>query len=269
MGENTAASFTGSIPENYDRYIGKIVFEPFAEDLARRVAAARPRQAVLETACGTGIVTKRLREELPSSIRLVATDLNQAMIDFARAKLGDEAIEWQKADATALPYEASSFAAVACAFGVMFIPDKAAAFREARRVLVAGGCFAFNVWDVLDTNVSVRIAQDTMCRFFGHEPEFFKIPFGFNDRDVIRAMLSAQGFADIAIDTVTIKVSCDSARDMATGSIRGTPASHEIERHGIPLEAVVDAVAAALAREFGDRPCRTERRALVVTARAA
>ncbi|HXU12877.1 MAG TPA: class I SAM-dependent methyltransferase, partial [Candidatus Binatia bacterium] len=77
------AHFTGSIPENYDRHLGPVLFEPYARDLARRLPAAEGTR-VLEVACGTGIVTKHLRERLPAGCRLVATDLNQPMIDHAR-----------------------------------------------------------------------------------------------------------------------------------------------------------------------------------------
>jgi SAM-dependent methyltransferase len=270
MAEDRHASFTGSIPENYDRYLGPAHFEPFADDLAGRVAATRPQGAVLETACGTGIVTKRLRSMLPSSVRLVATDLSQPMLDYARAKLADDSIVWQKADAMALPFEASSFGAVACGFGVMFVPDKAAAFRETRRVLSTGGRFVFNVWDGLEGNECNRVAQGAICTFLGGEPPaFFKIPFGFNDRDLIRRLLADAGFEGIEIEPVTIKTSTRTARDYATGIIRGTPAGHEIQQRGISFDEVIEAVGAALARSFGDRPFCADRRVLVVAARAA
>ncbi|MBI1965648.1 MAG: methyltransferase domain-containing protein [Betaproteobacteria bacterium] len=269
MADKGTASFVGSIPENYDRYLGPAQFEPFADDLAGRVANDRPAGAVLETACGTGILTKRLRARLPASVRLVATDLNQPMLDYARAKLADASIEWQKADAMTLQFGDASFGATACGFGVMFVPDKAAAFCEARRVLAPGGLFAFNVWDGLEGNAAARVAQDTVCTFFGgREPEFFKVPFGFNDRDFIRRLLSGGGFDRIEIEPVTVTAMSPSARDYATGIVRGTPASHEIQQHGVALDAAVEAVTAALAREFGDKPFRTDRRALVITARA-
>jgi len=203
-------------------------------------------------------------------VRLVATDLSQEMLDYARAKLSDDSIVWQKADATALPFEASSFAAVACGFGVMFVPDKSAVFRETRRVLSAGGRFVFNVWDGLEGNECNRVAQAAICTFLGGEPPaFFKIPFGFNDRDLIRRLLADAGFERTGIEPVTIKTSTPTARDYATGIIRGTPAGREIEQRGISIDEVIEAVTNTLARTFGDRPFRADRRALVVTARAA
>jgi len=270
MADKTNTGFTGSMPENYDRYLGPAHFEPFADDLAGRVVAACPQSAVLEIACGTGIVTKRLREHLPSSVRLVATDLSQPMLDYARAKLVDAAVEWKQADAMALPFEDSSFDAVTCGFGVMFVPDKPVAFREARRVLTGGGTFVFNVWDGFEGNECSRIANETIRVFLGgDEPGFLKIPFGFNDRALIRRMLADGGFGRTEIEPVTIQSVCPTAREFAVGVIRGTPAGNEILQRGIPSDDVVEALGAALARAFGDRPFRADRRALVVTAHAA
>src|SRR6185436_8265689 len=120
---NTTA-FVGSIPENYDRYLGPVLFEPYAADLVDRLALAE-RADVLELACGTGIVTRRLRDHLGPGARLVATDLNQAMIEYAQTKFASEdSTEWKQADATDLPFADQSFDAVVCQFGLMFFPDK-------------------------------------------------------------------------------------------------------------------------------------------------
>ena len=270
MAEKGAASFVGSIPEHYDRGMGPVQFVPYAEDLAKRLSDARPQGAMLEIACGTGILTKALRERFPAPVRLVATDLNQPMLDYASAKLADGSIEWKQADAMKLPFDKGTFGSAACGFGVMFVPDKAVAFRETRRVLAPGGVFAFNTWDGLENNGTTRVAQETICSFFGgDEPAFFKIPFGFSDRDVIRRLLESEGFGKIEMEAVTIMSSSPSAREYANGVILGTPARHEIEQRGIDLDEVVEAVTAALARECGDKPCSSSRRALVVTARAA
>src|SRR5437867_11146970 len=146
------ARFEGSIPENYDRYLGPVLFEPYARDLARRVQAME-KTRLLEVACGTGIVTRHLRERLPAGARLVATDLNPPMLDFARRKLeGVRGIDWQPADACALPFPAASFDAVGCQLGLIFVPDKSAELHAARRVLVPGGAFLFSVWDSLERN---------------------------------------------------------------------------------------------------------------------
>src|SRR5215467_6200229 len=143
-------AFVGSIPENYDRYLVPLIFEPYAQDIAQRVKL-EPGARVLELACGTGIVTERVARRLDPRDRLTATDLNQGMIDIARRRLGDdERVSWQQVDATSLPFEDATFGAVVCQFGWMFFPDKPKAMREARRVLQGGGTMLFNTWDRID-----------------------------------------------------------------------------------------------------------------------
>src|SRR5690242_6913191 len=138
--------FAGSIPALYERYLGPLIFEPYADDLAERVASGAPNR-VLETACGTGIVTRALARRLPAAAELVASDLNQPMLDFAAGQLKDRRVTWRQADALALPFPDRSFDAVACQFGAMFFPDRVAGYREASRVLRPGGRFVFSVWD--------------------------------------------------------------------------------------------------------------------------
>src|SRR4051812_17398795 len=138
--------FAGSIPENYDRYMVPLIFQSFADDLARRVAALAPL-AVLETAAGSGAVTRALTAKLGPQASYVVTDLNQPMLDYAASRQpADDRVRWRQADALALPFDDESFDVVCCQFGAMFFPDREAGYREAGRVLKPGGHFVFNVW---------------------------------------------------------------------------------------------------------------------------
>ncbi len=158
--------FQGSIPENYDRYLGPVFFQPYAEDIADRLKHRKPG-SVLEIACGTGIVTRRLRDALPATTEIVATDLNKDMFEFARPKFQKtENVRWEQADASSLPFQDDSFDAVVCQFGIMFVPDKAAALRQVHRVLRRDGVFLFNVWDSFDANLSAHVAHTTIASFF-------------------------------------------------------------------------------------------------------
>jgi len=168
----TDAVFSGSIPAFYDRYLGPLLFEPYADDLARRLTDLTSGR-VLETAAGTGIVTRMLVRALPGTVAIVATDLKQPMLDFAAAQAGVERVEWRQADALSLPFEGGSFDAVVCQFGVMFFPDKRAAHREARRVLKPGGRFVFSVWDRLEENELSQIVNDTIAALFPGDPPGF------------------------------------------------------------------------------------------------
>jgi len=263
------ARFEGAIPESYDRCLGPVIFEPYAADLARRVCDEAPA-SLLEIACGTGILTARLRACLPSNDCFVATDLNQPMIDHARSRVKNaDRIEWRTADAAALPFTDRAFAGAVCQFGLMFVPDKAAAFREARRVLVDRGLFAFNVWDGFANNSFGRIAHEVIGSFFRTDPPmFYRVPFGFNDPAVLRRLLAANGFVDVSLELVALEARSASARSFALGLVRGNPVITPIVERGLDVEQVIDAVAAELAKVGGDNPFRAPTQAVVVAARA-
>jgi SAM-dependent methyltransferase len=261
------ANFSGSIPEYYDSCMGAALFEPFADDLVRRLAA-RPSGGVLEVACGTGIVTRRLRERLDPSVRLVASDLSKAMLDYARRKLGEPAgIEWREADACKLPFADGEFGAVVCAFGVMFVPDRQAAFREARRVLKEGGTFLFNVWDRVGENPHGLAGAATIESFFPGDPEMrFTTPFDMHDHGLLRGLLAGARLQEVRIETRRLPVGGVSARTFATGQVRGTPRSALIEKRGVPLDAVIDKSTEELTRVGGAEPYRSHAQAVVVEA---
>ena len=165
--------FAGSIPENYERLLVPLIFEDYARDLAERVARVEP-QDVLETAAGTGVVTRALASRLPANVRYVATDLNQPMLDHAAAKQPDEnRVTWRQADALALPFEDQKFDVVVCQFGAMFFPDKVAAYREARRVLKPGGHLFFNVWDRISANEFADVVIEALAALFPQDPPRF------------------------------------------------------------------------------------------------
>jgi SAM-dependent methyltransferase len=262
------ANFTGAMPEFYDSIMGPAQFGIFGDDLVRRLPA-RHEGAVLEIACGTGIVTRRLRERLEPGVKLVASDLSEAMLGHARGKVAGE-VDWRIADAARLPFESGSFAAAVCAFGVMFVPDKKAAFGEARRVLRDGGTFLFNVWDGLEANPQSRATNDVVDALFPGDAEMrFSTPFVFNDRAVLGALLDGARLREVKMDVVRLPIRAPSARDYAVGQLRGTPRGALFEKRGVPIESVIDRVAAALVPIGGDKPFECTGQALVIEARAA
>src|SRR5215468_5133074 len=162
----TDKQFAGSIPETYDRFLVPLIFESYARDLAERLARVEPRQ-VLETAAGTGVLTRAMASRLPANARIVATDLNQAMLDHAQTRLSrKERLEWKQADALALPFADQSFDAVACQFGAMFFPDKLQGFKEAFRVLRPGGHYFLSVWDKISENEFSDVITDELATLF-------------------------------------------------------------------------------------------------------
>jgi SAM-dependent methyltransferase len=261
--------FAGLIPELYERLLVPLIFESYARDLAKRVAAAAPRD-VLETAAGTGVLTRAMVASLPASARIVATDLNQPMLDQAeKRQSGNRRIQWRQADALALPFPAESFDIVVCQFGTMFFPDKVAAYKEARRVLRSGGHLIFNVWDRISQNEFADVITQTLAATFPHDPPRFmaRTPHGYHDGEQIRWELAAAGFSDIAIDAVDEKSKAPSARDAALAYCHGTPLRNEIEaRDASGLERATAQAAEALARRFGNGPIEGRIRAFAITA---
>src|SRR5215217_4542431 len=192
---DTDTAFAGSIPQVYDRYLVPLIFAPYATDLALRTVRRQPAH-VLEIAAGTGVVTRQLAEMLPSGVSIVATDLNQTMLDEAAAEGTARTVEWRQADALQLPFPDESFDVVVCQFGVMFFPDKARAFAEARRVLRSGGQFLFNVWDRIDHNDFADTVTQAVGTLFPDDPPRFlaRVPHGYHDPAVIVQDLAQGGF---------------------------------------------------------------------------
>ena len=242
--------FSGSIAALYDRLLVPMLFRPYALDLARWVAADRPA-AILETAAGTGIVTEAILEGVPGAA-LVATDLNQAMLDVAAARIVSPQVSFQQADALALPFPDAGFAVVVCQFGAMFFPDRVLAYREARRMLKPGGRLLFNVWDRIEANPATDIAARAVASLFPDDPpDFFaRVPFGYHDKAAIEADLLAAGFSHVEAETVTMRSRIGSAREAAAGLCQGTPLRSEIEARG-SLDEATEAAAAALAQLVG------------------
>jgi ubiquinone/menaquinone biosynthesis C-methylase UbiE len=260
--------FAGSIPEIYDRFLVPLIFESYALDLAKRLAKTDPRD-VLETAAGTGVLTRAIASRLPASARIVATDLNQPMLDHAAAHTHAGRIEWRQADALALPFADQSFDAVACQFGAMFFPDKVQGYKEAHRVLKPGGRFFFNVWDKISENEFADVVTEALAAVFPHDPPRFmaRTPHGYHDVEQIRHELNAAGFTNISGDAVDDKSKAASPREPAIAYCQGTPLRNEIEaRDASGLEHATKRAAEALAQRFGSGAIEGRIRAFVMTA---
>jgi ubiquinone/menaquinone biosynthesis C-methylase UbiE len=261
--------FAGSVPENYDRYMVPLIFEPYAADIARRAASLSP-SAVLETASGSGVVTRALAPKLSSGADYVVTDLNQPMLDYAASRQPpNNRLEWRQADALALPFDNAVFDVVCCQFGVMFFPDRTAGYREAKRVLKAGGHFIFNVWDRIEENVFADDVTNALARIFPNDPPLFlaRTPHGYYDTALIRHELEDAGFSGVVIETKAEQSRAASARIPAIAYCQGTPLRNEIEaRDAKKLEAATDYAASAIADRHGSGEVAAKIQAHVIMA---
>lgn len=247
-------SFIGSLPEAYQAHLVPLIFEPYATDLVNRLAA-RPVRRVLEIAAGTGVVTRTLTSVLPENVSIVASDLNQAMLDQAVAVGTTRPVEWRQADAMRLPFEDEAFDAVVCQFGVMFFPEKAMAFSEARRVLRSGGILVFNVWDRIDQNEFAETVTTALESLFPADPPRFlaRVPYGYYDRPTIERDLADGGFtASPQFTTVSERSRASSPEIPAIAYCQGTPLRNEIQaRDATRLAEATARAGDAIARRFG------------------
>ena len=242
--------FAGSIPENYDRYMVPLIFEPFAADLAQRAVSLSP-SAVLETAAGTGVVARVLAPKLPLGASYIVTDLNQPMLDYAASRQApDSRIKWRKADALALPFEDAAFDLICCQFGAMFFPDRSSAYREAKQVLKPAGHFLFSEWDRIEENVFADDVTNALAKIFPDDPPRFlaRTPHGYHDTALIRSELEDAGFSRVVIETRAEQSCASSPRLPAVAYCKGTLLRNEIEARGPgKLEGATDYAASAIA----------------------
>lgn len=263
--------FTGSIPKLYDSCLVPLIFEPYAADLVHRLDGMASG-SLLEVAAGTGVVTRALALALPASVAMVATDLNPAMLDQALARGTQRPVEWRQADALQLPFDDAAFDAVVCQFGVMFFPDKARAFAEARRVLRPGGLFIFSVWDRIGENDFAQTVTAALETLFPADPPRFlaRTPHGYHDPRAIERDLAAGGFtASPRIETVAARSRASGPDIAAFAYCQGTPLRNEIEaRDAARLGEATALAAEAIARRFGRGAVEGKIQAHVVTAGA-
>ena len=263
--EKTAA-FAGSIPANYERYLGPFLFEPYALDLVSRLQDKKYND-ILEIACGTGRVTAHIAKSV-KHYTLTATDLNADMITVAKGIIPDKNIKWMQADAMELPFADASFDLVVIQFGIMFFPDKEKGLKEAYRVLRPGGKLIFNTWNKVETNEAIHTGRTIIESYFGDDPPiFYGVPFSMYDEKELKRLTSGAGFKNVTTELVKKEGVGSSASDLAKGIVEGNPVYLAItERIPAMLNPIKVEVQKTLAEKFGDNPIKSPLQAWVVEA---
>jgi SAM-dependent methyltransferase len=268
MPEDTNAAFKTTFAELYDRHLVPLLFAPYARYLADRVRALGPR-SVLETAAGTGVLTQALALALPDEVAITATDLNQPMIDLARAKSAETRVKWQQADAMQLPFPDETFDLTVCQFGVMFFPDKTTSFREAARVLNSRGHYLFTVWDDWKKmpEAPLAIAADVVAEMLRCDQASLVNP-AYHDEATLRQDLAAAQFLQIEVERVMLPSAAASAREAALATVHGSLLRTVIEtQYPGRLDDATNAVESALLSKFGHGAVAGRTSALIVTAK--
>jgi SAM-dependent methyltransferase len=260
--------FNAGVADYYQTYLVPMLFAPYATALVRRLVAIAPTR-ILEVAAGTGVVTRVMATAFPDSVAIVATDLNQAMLDRAMAVGTSRPVEWHQADALRLPFGDGQFDVVACQFGAMFFPDKVKAFGEARRVLRPGGVFIFSVWDRIEDNEFAETVTAAVASLFPGDPPFFlrRTPHGYFDPRVIARDLLQSGFVTPPeVETLAERSRAATADIPAIAYCHGTPLRQEIEaRDALRLGEATSRATDAIADRFGPGPVDGKMQAHIVS----
>jgi SAM-dependent methyltransferase len=264
--ERTPFIFDGAIPENYDRYLGPFIFEPYAADLAGRIDFAKGTN-LLELACGTGILTRHLGERLPENAELTITDVHPDMLAFAQGKFAAPNVLWDTVDMAAIPYADELFDTVVCQFGLMFTPNKPKAIADIHRVLRKGGQLLFNVWANIADNPIWRINATLIGKFFPNAPVRTEVgPFSMAEEHLGLSLLQGAGFTRFEVESVRTIGVCGAAADAANGFTLGSPLYNSLRNDPALLENFRRAMEEAIISELGKSPVRSPLRSWVFTA---
>jgi ubiquinone/menaquinone biosynthesis C-methylase UbiE len=232
-------NFSGSVPQNYDRFLGPLLFEPYAKDLVERLNKKHVKR-VLELACGTGRVTQHILNKLPAHVQLIATDVNTDMMSVADSKINDVRVIWQAVDAQELPFNDEEFDLIICQFGVMFFENKLKAFTEAYRVLNEGGTFLFNTWDRVEENMLSNLTQQVLLELIKDDPPLFfeQGPFSFFDKDLIKQILQQAGFKNVTLSIVRKETESTDIESMIKGFLDGSPLTNYLQQINAPQQQI-------------------------------
>ena len=267
MSSDKTAAFGGTLAEFYDRYLVPMNFAPYAGLVADRAKTLRPNH-VLETAAGSGVLTEALARSLPPHVTITATDLNQAMIERGKIRVGTQRVKWQQADAMRLPFQDAAFDLIVCQFGVMFFPDKRDSFKECSRVLASCGTYLFVLWDDYEEmpNSPLWIAAQTVGHMLKRDPHTLLNP-GYFDELVIRADLAAAGFQNVEVDRIARQATAGAAADAAVTTVQGSLLRTAIEAADPSrIDEATKAVEQVMLARFGEGTVAGTTRALMIAA---
>jgi ubiquinone/menaquinone biosynthesis C-methylase UbiE len=218
---------SGNAAEIYARQLAPAMFAPWAPGLLD-TAGVRVGERGIDIACGTGVIARAAAERIGRTGRVVGLDISAAMLAVARsqADASGAPIEWLEGDAQAIPLPDASFDVALCQQGLQQFPDRPAALRDIRRVLVDGGRLALSVWSRIEGNPGMAALVTALERHVGAAAaNNRRAPFALSDADALRALLEKAGFQQIEVRTLVEIARFPSPEAFVEAQLAATPLS--------------------------------------------
>jgi SAM-dependent methyltransferase len=193
--------------ETYERYFVPAMFLPWTAFLLGQ-AALQPGERVLDVACGTGIVAREAAPLVGAGGKVVAVDMNAAMLAVARSLPAPSgaAIAWHEGNALSLPFPDGAFDAVLCQHALPFIPDRGRAVREMHRVLAPAGRALVIVLQELGRHPVFEALMESVARHLSIPVSAVMIPFALCDAEALRVLFVEAGFGNVEILPISTTV---------------------------------------------------------------
>lgn len=224
--------------EAYEELLVPALFDNWAR---RLVDTADPRRGstVLDVACGTGVVARRVQARLGTTGSVSGIDLNPGMLAVAKRRAPE--IDWHEGNAELLPFGDDTFDAVLCQFGLMLFSSPAAALQEMYRVLHRGGTLSLLVFDSLGNNRAYETMADVFERVVGSSVgDTLRFPFSMGDTEQLAALFEDAGIPNVRISTDKETAHFASPRQMVLSDVKGWFPFAEIHLDEQTLQRVID-----------------------------
>jgi len=235
MGDEGQWQVAGNAAETYQDALVPAVFAAWAP-LVVGLADPQPGECVLDVACGTGVVARLAAKRVGPTGNVTGLDLNPGMLAVAARVSAPHPstsapITWLEASATNMPLPDGTFDVVYCQLGLQFFPDRPAALREMRRVMVAGGRAGFMVWQNIQYSPGFSALAAALARNVGTEAQdIMRAPFALANAEELRALMAEQGFGEITIASVAGSVCFPSVSRFVQDYTRGSPLSGHVAK---------------------------------------
>jgi ubiquinone/menaquinone biosynthesis C-methylase UbiE len=219
MNEHAAGQVAASAAEIYENFFVPALFAEWPKRVLK-AAAVEVGDAVLDVACGTGVLAREAARQVGGGSSVVGVDVNGGMLAVA-ARLAPD-ISWKVAPAENLPFEAGTFDRVVSQFGLMFFEDQKRALKEMRRMLRSGGTMAVAVWGSLADTPGYAVVAEILAELFGLEvAQSIQAPYSLGEKQKLASLFAEAGLTDIRIQTFTGKACFSSVEAWIYTDIKG------------------------------------------------